>query len=141
MASNAIELKNRQQWQHLEQEQLVGYWIRRFGITRDALESHPFIDDVILLIRIKQEFNSEWSHQDSGYWGYCWSWCYHHRHPLTKKHTNKIEKWVNNLLERRQNRQQRIQVLRQHRKNPYNKSADNIAAKDADADTTPPWVV
>lgn len=50
------ETVEKQRVQNLEQEQLVGYWTKTLGLSKKALETHPCIDDVILLKNFRREF-------------------------------------------------------------------------------------
>jgi hypothetical protein len=37
-----------------EQEQLIGYWAKTIGISKQVLDKHPCIDDIILLMRFRE---------------------------------------------------------------------------------------
>ena len=108
--------------QNLEAEQLVGYWAKRFaGISAKDLTNHPQIDDVIMLLKIRDHLGTHFNNKESGMWGFCWSYTYHKRCHLKKKHLKKLETLVSGII-RRQNKQQqarqRIQARRRTLEKP-----------------------
>lgn len=68
-----------------EQEQLVGYWVKRFGINRKDLTEHPQINDVMLLIDFARQFPDMNNHQQKRF-DQAWNWVYHNTLPLKAKH-------------------------------------------------------
>ena len=68
-----------------EQEQLVGYWVKRFGINRKDLVEHPQIDDVMLLIDFARQFPDMNNHQQARF-DRVWRWVYNGTLPLKTKH-------------------------------------------------------
>ena len=110
------------QRQMLEQEQLVGYWAKKFGaITRKDLTDHPQIDDVIMLLKIRDELGKHFNNKESGMWGFCWSYTYHKRCHLKKKHLKKLETLVTGITKRLEQQalyRQRIQARRRTLEKP-----------------------
>lgn len=102
--------------QSLEAEQLVGYWAKKFScITRRDLTNHPQIDDVIMLLKIRDELGTHFNNKESGMWGFCWSYTYHQKCHLKKKHLKKLETLVtgiNTRLEKQNTARQKIQAMR-----------------------------
>ena len=52
------------------QEQLIGYWLTTKGISKKTLETHPQIDDIILMLNIRH--SSDWSNfnkSEEAVWG------------------------------------------------------------------------
>jgi hypothetical protein len=107
---------------NLEQEQLVGYWAKKFaGITRKDLTDHPQIDDVIMLLKIRDELGKHFNNKESGMWGFCWSWTYHHRCSLKKKHLKKLETIIIGITKRLEQKalyRQRIKARRRTLEKP-----------------------
>ena len=94
---NNTETKQIQHSQALEQEQLVGYWIKRHGISRQTLNNHPCISDLALLLRIRaylkqnQQFVSK---KQNTIIGNIWQVSYNKKLRLFKKHYNTLENIV-----------------------------------------------
>lgn len=134
----------------LEQSQLVGYWAKTQGITQKDLESHPCIDDLILLINFRNEFWSDMTQGQRLSWQCHWDWVYFRKNTIRKKHLKKLENIIISAINtklfksiRRSEQRQRIHHLRQQ-KNPtalgQNKiSAENMTAKDAGSSQSVPW--
>lgn len=95
--------------QEIEQNQLIGYWIKSKGITFKDLQKHPQIDDVILLLKVKQMAhmftNSEQSH-----WGAVWAIVYKDKKPLKQKHITKIQKNIEQAITRHNYKQKQLQA-------------------------------
>lgn len=102
--------------QNLEQEQLVGYWAKKFSrITRNDLNNHPQIDDVILLLQIRDQLGKHFNNKESGMWGFCWSYTYHKRCHLKKAHLKKLETIATGIqkrLEKQHSARQKIKAQR-----------------------------
>lgn len=101
---NKQDLKTIQQQQALEQEQLVGYWIRRHGISKKDLDTHPQINDVMFLIRFRSEFwdmNNQFKKQFDN----AWNWVYHKKLPLKNNHLNNLKKIGTSIVKWRSKRQ------------------------------------
>jgi hypothetical protein len=106
------DLKQKQQAQTLEQEQLVGYWLKRKGITRKALETHPHIDDVILLMKYRDAMWDKLNNSERAVWGAYWGYTYNKRKALKKKSLNKLEQITITAYDRQQTRQQAINKIK-----------------------------
>jgi hypothetical protein len=115
MATNNQELVELQTAQHLEQEQLVGYWIKRFGLTRRDLESHPQIDDLMFLIKFRAEFWDMNRGLKSKYFK-AWDWVYNKHLPLKKNHLNNLHRIGTTIIKWRKNRQEDIKLVQAFRK-------------------------
>lgn len=94
---NNRDLKQYQKAQALEAEQLLGYWIKKYGITRRVLNNHPCILDLALLLRIRaylkqnQKFVSK---KQNEIVGNIWQVSYNKKLRLFKKHYNTLENIV-----------------------------------------------
>ena len=103
----------------IEQNQLIGYWIKRKGITFADLSRHPRIDDVILLLQINT-LSHLFNHSERGYWGAVWERVYIHRKPLDK-YLHKIQKNTQQAITRHNYKQQKhqakLQKIKQLREN------------------------
>jgi len=127
----------------IEQEQLVGYWIKRKGITKRDLDTHPCIDDVILLLQFKKEFSDLPSFWKAPYHRIYKS-VYKGKIPLKQKQLNILTRMTEGMIVWRKKRDEKKAIQRQKikaYKNPKQKSAYDMMAKDAGSDTSPPWGV
>lgn len=109
--------------QNLEQEQLVGYWSKRFGISKQDLDRHPQIDDLMLLIKYKDEFYHDQKAKHRKFFNNTWDWVYTNKLPLKAKQLRTLGYYAQGSIAHRQNvelrtQQQRhsIKVSRQYRK-------------------------
>jgi len=102
-------------YKDFEQEQLVGYWVKRFGFTRKDLMSHPQIDDVILLCKIRDEF-VDMNNYNRKAFNRIWTFVYNGKYPLKAKHLNKLKHISEHTLRKRRRQQEQRQKLRTLRK-------------------------
>lgn len=141
--ANKRDIQQKQSALNLEQEQLVGYWLKRKGITRKALETHPHIDDVILLLKWRDAMGNLLNPSEQAVWGAYWGYTYNKRKALKKKSLSKLEQITITATTRHQQltlkaskQRQTIKALRQ---NPYEKSSANMTAKSEDTACSAPW--
>jgi hypothetical protein len=111
---NKTETKQIQFKKDVEQEQILGYWIRRYGITKRDLDTHPQINDLMLLIKFRSEFwdmNSQFKKKFER----SWDWVYNHKMPLKKNHLNNLTRIGKAITKWRKNRQDKIEIIKAHR--------------------------
>jgi hypothetical protein len=101
--ANKQETKNLQRLLELEQEQLVGYWIKQFGISRKALVDHPQIDDVMLLIKFRLEFYKGSKAKHKRFFDNTWNWVYHNKFPLKAKQLRTLGYYAQGTIKHREN--------------------------------------
>lgn len=89
---------------------VTGAWVRNWGISNWDLTHHPQIDDVILLIKIRQTCWHYWQSRERGYWSYVWDWCYHKKYSLKNKHLDKLQNSIYNSEHRQKKLRQRTQA-------------------------------
>jgi hypothetical protein len=85
------------QRQMLEQEQLIGYWIKKYGITRRVLNNHPSIEDLALLIKVREYLakNQKFvNKKQNKIIGNIWQVCYNRQSKLFRKHYTTLENIV-----------------------------------------------
>lgn len=102
----------------LSQSEITHYtnlWCRSKGISSDDLTRHPQIDDIILLLRIKDEFGAEFTKSEQAIWGQKWGWCYNRKFALKNKYRLKLEQLCLTILARRQAKQKAINKIKQLR--------------------------
>jgi hypothetical protein len=113
---NNKELAQYQKAQALEAEQLVGYWIKHYGITRRVLNNHPCISDLALLLRIRaylkqnQKFVSK---KQNEIIGNIWQVSYNKKLRLFKKHYTTLENIVLQVETKALLSAQKISIARQ----------------------------
>lgn len=120
-------------------EYYTNYWCRSKGISKKDLETHPQIDDVILMLRFRDSLWTILNQSEQAVWGAYWNTVYHKRRCLHKKALNKLEQITITATDRLlqlQNQRSRIKALRQ---NPIHKPAENMTAKDVGPSQTVPW--
>jgi hypothetical protein len=78
-------------------EQVTNYWCRTLGIHSRDLDTHPQIDDVIILINFIQEYEKEFTPKQRILVYIIWDWCYSKRKPLTRKYLKALEKTIYKL--------------------------------------------
>ena len=67
-------------------------WCREKGIHSKDMEKHPQADDVVLLVRWREEMWQKLTKSEQSFWSALWSWTYHRKYSLKKKHLTKLEK-------------------------------------------------
>lgn len=129
----------------IEQEQLIGYWVRSRGLKHRDLTSHPQIDDCILLIRVRDTHWTQLDRSQQAFWAALWDWSYHKHKALKAKHLHKLEQVLTEATDRHARHQQQIDAQRQRIKARRNlcqtQRGDDMMAKAPLADTSVPWEV
>ena len=85
------------------------------GKYRPYQNAHPAIDDVIILIKLRDEFWANWNHNEKCVWAAHWSYVYHKGHPFKAKALKNIEKLANTGIFRQQQQIQQQQTIKQLR--------------------------
>ena len=118
-------------------------WCRERGIHSKDLTAHPHADDVVLMLRWREEMWLKLNKSEQAVWGAYWNTVYHKRHPIHKKALTKLEQITITASDRHlkdskllATQRQRIQAIKQ---NPYSKSSDDIVAKTDDSTCSVPW--
>lgn len=77
-------------------------WCYHHNIVVSDLESHPQIDDLVLLLKIKKQYHYYMTKSHHSIWGAIWEMTYTKKKKISSKNLNKLEKLVldseNNLL-------------------------------------------
>jgi hypothetical protein len=79
------------------QEWNVGQWLQQHGVRLRDLDNHTQIDDVITLLRIRDELWSRMTASEQARWGAYWDIVYRKGYPLTKKFWKKFEQVVQSI--------------------------------------------
>jgi hypothetical protein len=112
-------MANRLSHKDLEQEQLVGYWIKRYGISKKDFDSHPQIDDLMLLIKYRAELYTQLKAKHKRFFDNTWAWVYNNKLPLKAKQLRTLGYYVEGTIRHRENIQagrNTIKKQRQYRK-------------------------
>lgn len=115
----------------VELTQYTTQWCRKYGIKPRDLgcginkhedgtyrinqNAHPAIDDVMILIKLRDEFWSVWNSSERGVWAAYWSSVYHNGCPFKKKALKKIETIANSGIYRQQQAELNKQKIKQLR--------------------------
>lgn len=105
----------------------VDYWLRRHGVTSRDLDTHPQINDMIVLLNIRESLWDLMSQSERNCWGAYWGLVYVKKYPLTRKFWNKFQNIANQIDIRQHKKQIRQQQVRQHLRTLKNKDHDNEA--------------
>jgi hypothetical protein len=93
-----------------------GTLVTEDGKIKPYQNAHPAVDDVIILIRLRDEFWNNWNHNERCVWAAHWSSVYHKGHHFKAKALQNIERLANTGIHRQQQQrlqQQKIQQLRE----------------------------
>jgi hypothetical protein len=71
-------------------EGVTNYWCRTIGIHNNDLDTHPQMDDVILLIKFIREFSQQFNNDDRIATYVIWDWCYNKRLPIRRKQFKRL---------------------------------------------------
>jgi hypothetical protein len=85
------------------------------GKLRPYQNAHPAIDDVIILIKLRDEFWSNWNHNEKCVWAAHWSSVYHKGHHFKAKALKNIEQLANTGIHRQQQQIKQQEKIRQLR--------------------------
>jgi len=91
---NKTEIKQKQFTNDVEQEQILGYWIRRYGITKRDLDTHPCCEDIVLVINIRQHLENKTkflTKKQASQLGVIWQTVYTRKKRLYPKHYRILE--------------------------------------------------
>jgi hypothetical protein len=139
-------LSRQDKTQAITQEQLIGYWVRGKGLKHKDLVAHPHIDDLVLLVNIRDVYWDKFNRSEQAHWGAVWNTVYHKQRPLKQKALTRFERDCENSHQRhlqkiiKQAEQRRkIQEARQNPK-PTQRD-DDMMAKASLSDMSVPWDV
>jgi hypothetical protein len=128
-------------YKDIEQEQLIGYWIKRFGINRKDLTEHPQIDDVMLILQVRNFVKDNPGHisnREQAQLGAIWGYVYKKHYPLKRKYLNTLENVITQLntrIAKTQQARQKIKALR----NPYKKEDHMMTTTGSSATYNSLW--
>ena len=101
----------------------LGRWLKTHGVTVADLDCHKQINDVVLLITIRQEFWHCMSASEQGVWAAYWDIVYNKSKALKPKALKKFE----TIIQQVNQRQLKINILRQIGSAKQNKDVHNKA--------------
>jgi len=118
-------------------------WCRERGIHASDLEKHPRADDIVLLLRFREELWHKLNKNEQSCWAGYWSSIYVKKNKLKLKALKKLEQITITATDRHLKQiihtAQLRQKIKQLKQNPYSKPVDDIAAKDTGLTQTVPW--
>jgi hypothetical protein len=106
-----IDLYNNHKQYIAEQRQdwNIGRWLKTHGVTVADLDSHKQINDVVLLINIRQQYWHAMSSSEQASWGGYWNVVYRNSKPLKPKALNRFE----TIIQQIDQRKLKINILKQ----------------------------
>jgi hypothetical protein len=94
-------------------EGVTNYWCRTQGIHNRDLDTHPQIDDVVILIKFIEEYQRDFTAKQRIYSYVIWDWCYKQRKPLSNKYLKALTKTIRQIESRRTSKQKQLRHTRQ----------------------------
>jgi len=114
-------------------------WLKQRGITSADLDAHPCIDDIILLIRIRDEFWTLMTMSEQATWGAQWGYTYGKRQFIRPRTLAKFERiilTINNREQLKAEQRQYIKALRNEQlKRSHNSEAKGLRSHSLDTRT------
>jgi hypothetical protein len=101
------------QFTHEELDHLTNYWCRTLGIHSIDLTKHPQIDDVIILVKVLQEYLKELTASKRIHIYILWDWVYRQKKALTKRQCKQLTRLIHQLENIRHHRKRNQEKLRQ----------------------------
>lgn len=96
----------------LNVEHYTNLWCRQKGIHAKDLENHPQADDVVLLIKFREQFWPYMDAKEQGAWASYWSWTYTRKFSLKQKYLEKLAIIGNSATFKKQKQQERIATIK-----------------------------
>lgn len=93
-------------------EGVTNYWCRTIGIHSEDLHKHPQIDDVILLIKYREEYWKSMNKAQRTSFQYMFEWAYKRKNCLGQKHLEKLKRMALTLENNRLFLKQQLQAKR-----------------------------
>jgi hypothetical protein len=97
------------------QGRMINTWCRSKGIQADDLIKHPRIDDISILLLIKDSYGRMMNTSETAAWGGYWSSIYHKKNKLTDKKLRRIEGMVKALQQREQEEANKLLKIKELR--------------------------
>lgn len=110
--------------------------ITKDGKVRPYQNAHPAIDDVIILIKLRDTFWQYWNHNEKSIWTTHWNSVYHNGYPFKAKALKNIEKLATTGIFRQQQKIQQREKIRQLRESNNQIWGHNMMAKESPATTS-----
>lgn len=113
-----------------KQDSAINSWYRDVGLTAKDIEHHPCINDLAILIHIRNAYWTVMNASERGLWAGSWGVVYKHRNFLRDKTLKKFEQLIPKMIYREKlltEQRQKIQSLRQANTEPLKRDHDNEA--------------
>jgi hypothetical protein len=95
-------LREKENTMSLFAQQVTNYWCRTKGIHSKDLDTHPQIDDVMLLLKYRDSMWDILAANQKAYWGSIWGRTYNYKLPLRNQHLQALERITIKAFETRQ---------------------------------------
>ena len=119
------------QFESNKQDWRIEAWLREHGVSARDLETHPFADDMVTLLNIRQELWYLMTQSERNVWGAYWGLVFVKQYPLNKKFWNKFTGITKSIDQRQQKQQLQKSIIKQLR---TRKNKDhNSEAKGSDS--------
>ena len=114
-----------------KQDTVIKSWYRKYKLTAYDVEHHPCLQDLSILINIRDTYWELMNPSERGTWVACWGNVFKLHYTIRPKTLRKLEQIVLNMAEREQRlkeQRQKIQLQRQANTEPLKRDHD-IEAK------------
>lgn len=123
---NQKDINSLQRLQSMEQEQYLGYWLKKKGLRREHLLTHPYFDDIILLSRFRESNHRLLDKSERATFNALWGIVVVQKYRLKQKHLKRLEKIHIQAHKRQQHIRHLIKAMRQQ---PVQKGEQDMTVK------------
>lgn len=110
-----------------KQNAKINAWYRRYGLTANIIDTHPRVQDLAILINIRDAYWELMNPSERGTWVACWGNVFKLHYAIRPKTLRKLEQIVINMADREQRRQEQRQRIMALRTEPLKRDHDNEA--------------
>lgn len=110
-----------------KQNAKINAWYRRYGLTANIIDTHPRVQDLAILINIRDAYWELMNPSERGTWVACWGNVFKLHYAIRPKTLRKLEQIVINMADREHRRQEQRQRIMALRTEPLKRDHDNEA--------------
>lgn len=110
-----------------KQNAKINAWYRRYGLTANIIDTHPCVQDLAILINIRDAYWELMNPSERGTWVACWGNVFKLHYAIRPKTLRKLEQIVINMADREHRRQEQRQRIMALRTEPLKRDHDNEA--------------
>lgn len=134
---NSIDKNFAANARYIEQQQLIGYWAKKKGISLSTIEQHPHFGDIVLLLNFRDALWQDLNKSEQAIWGAYWGLSYNKGKKLSKKNLGKLEQITITVIDRKNKLAQQQTSIKALRTQWNAKSGGYMMANAPDAAIAP----